>query len=481
MRCVEMVGLNDALAMFVVGIPIVASSLILLIVFLFNVKKRTVAVISLTFGIAELIGIAYVAYLALTAQYSSALNNLLIYDGFSTVPILIASFVLQLYLASLYVSEENLQMVSILSAAGFLAILASFLLATTSSIALFISSWLMLSISSYAAVGAFKTKETSDAALKYAIMGTLSTLFIVMWLGTGAYLPGDNIYSSNWYGSGKLFLLASAFLLAGVGFKLGVFPFHWWMPDVYTFAEGRAIALITGVAKVGAILGFARMIYYMFYVGPSEQLIDFIAVMSILTMTFGNIAALTTRLLPRILAYSSIAQVGYIMVGIVGMLYGASIGNQELVYLASSGISIQTIGYSLAKSASYLFSGEMGTAAMDEKLRGIFKTDSISAASLAIFLLSLLGLPPLVGFWGKLYLFESAVSYSFLLVMIAIINSGISSYYYGRLISVLFSEKGEKEGVLKFRITYIIVATLLFILGIGVLQVLLPHLSIRTL
>lgn len=476
-----MIGINDALALAAIGIPVVASIVILVMAFMFNSNRKWIALVSISLGIVELLAIAFIAYLALSGEYSSALNGLLVYDGFSTVPILIAAFVLQLFLSSVYASSENVQKTSILSSAGFISMLASFLLATTSSIALFVSSWLMLSISSYAAVGAAKTKESSDAALKYAIMGALSTVFVVMWLGTGAYLPGDNIYSSSWYGSGKLFLIASALFLAGIGFKLGIFPFQWWMPDVYTFAEGKAIALITGVAKVGAILGFSRMLYYMFYVGPSMQLINFIAVMSALTMTFGNIAALTTRVFPRILAYSSIAQIGYIMVGIVGMLYGASTGNQDLVYLASAGIAVQSIGYSLAKSASYLFSGEMGTAATDEKLKGIFGKDSPSAISLAVFLLSLLGLPPLVGFWGKLYLFESAVSYSLVLVIIAIINSGISSYYYGRLISTAFMENRGEKSAMKLRTSYIIVAFLLLILGIGILQILMPHLAIKPL
>jgi len=475
-----MLGINDIVALVAIAFPVLASALIAAMAFISNAGMKSIRAATSILGMAEIVIMGFISYFAISGEFSLALNGDIVFDGFSAVPLFFASFILQLVLQSAFVENEDRDKAAIFVMASFLSLLASFLLASTSSISLFISSWLLLSISSYAAVAAAKSKEASDAALKYALMGALSTVFIVMWLGSGSYLAGDNIYSANWYGSGKLFLLASAFLLAGVGFKLGIFPFQWWMPDVYTYAEGSSIALITGVAKIGAILGFSRMMYYTFFIGPSKQMVDFIAIMSILTMTFGNIAALTTKVLPRILAYSSIAQMGYILVGIVGMLYGASTGDQNLVYLASGGIAVQAVAYGLAKSASYLFSGELGMAAGDERLRGIFSADSVSIISMMTFLLSLLGLPPLIGFWGKLYLFESAVSYSLPLVVIAIINSGISSYYYGRLISMMFSGRGEGKKF-EMRIAYATISILLLLLGLGVMQLLFPHLSIKTL
>jgi len=471
---------SDIGAIATIGIPIIASSALIIAGFYSNLGRRAIVLLNLIFGIAELGAIAFLSYFSISGLYSSALNGVIVLDGFSIIPLLIGAFVLQIILASLSL-EGEVHKAAIFAVAGFSTVLGSFLLATTSSISLFIASWLLLSISSYTAVAAAKTKSSSDAALKYALMGVLSTVFIVMWLGTGAYLAGDNIYSANWFGSGKLFLLSAALLLAGVGFKLGIFPFHWWMPDVYSQAEGRAIALITGVAKIGAVLGFVRMIYYTFYIGPSAQFIDMVAIVSIFTMTFGNIAALTTRVLPRILAYSSIAQIGYILVGVVGILYGASSGNAQLIYLASGGIAIQTLGYSLAKSGSFLFSGELGSSVLDESIKGAYRADALSSLSFSIFLLSLLGLPPLVGFWGKLYLFESAVPYSLALVVIAIINSGISSYYYGRLISMLFSQTGTGKGKFGLRVSYVILSIVLVALGLGLLQLIFPYLSIKVL
>ncbi|MEM3491255.1 MAG: proton-conducting transporter membrane subunit, partial [Fervidicoccaceae archaeon] len=447
--------------------------------FAFNGDRKKIVMLSLIFGLLELGAVSYISYLTITSQFSSALNGIIVYDGFAVIPMMFGAFILQLVLSSTALEFSSPQKMAIFSSSSFMVMLGSFLLATSSSIALFISAWLLLSISSYTAIAASKTKTSSDASIKYALMGAMSTVFIVMWLGTGIYLPGDNIYSASWYGSGKLLLLASAFLIAGVGFKLGIVPFQWWMPDVYSSAEGKAIALITGVAKMGAILGFTRMIYYTFYIGPSYQLILFIAAISILTMTFGNIAALTTNIFPRILAYSSIAQIGYILVGVVGMLYGASTGDEQLIYLASGGIAVQTIGYGLSKSGAFLFSGELGIAAQYEKIKGLYKSDSSSTASLALFLLSLLGLPPLIGFWGKLYLFESAISYSLVLVLIAIINSGISSFYYGRLISALFSDGSSSDQKMKLKTSYIALSILILLLGLGIIQLLFPYLKIK--
>ncbi len=368
----------------------------------------------------------------------------------------------------------------------YIMLLGVVVLVFTGSISMFFAAWVLMSVASYVLAGAEKTKMSSDAALKYAIMGGISTVFIILWIGSTPYLAGDIISANTNPFSGTELLVTSALLLVvAAGFKVGVFPFQWWLPDVYSQVNGNIVSYLTGVIKIGAFAGFVRiLIYTLSSGGTTYYFILIISLLSVFTMTFGNIAALITRNIPKMMAYSSIAHVGYLLVGLVGLLGGMESNNLSyvLINFGIASIGIHLIAYALSKPGIFLFLGGSGLDSL-EKIKGLYKKDPYLSVSVALLVLSLLGVPPLAGFWGKLYLFQSAIEVAPWLVLIAIINSGISSFYYIRLVREIFSEPEkveEKELISQdSRTTILMMAVLSLVLGLGLLPIL--HTGIKIL
>jgi NADH-quinone oxidoreductase subunit N len=430
----------------------------------------------------QIILLSMLVFKVINVGYSLILGGKILLDGFAAIPSVFIAFIALVVLLAYASMADDLERYSIFTSVLFLGELGSILISESSSISMFLSSWILIVISSYIAIASEKSKLSSDAALKYSLMGVVSTAFIVLWLGSGIYFGGDEIYGGVYPLTSKLAMIAIVMLTAGIGFKLGIFPFQWWMVDVYSFADGKSVSLITGVIKVGVIFAFTRMLYYTFYLSPSSVALLMISILSILTMTFGNFAAFTSKVFPRILAYSSIAQIGYIMVGMVGLLNGAITGNQTLVLFSSAAIAVQGLSYALSKSLSFLVSGRYGSMVELSQLKGLYRRDPVVAFSIIVAMLNLLGLPPLLGFWGKVYLFQAGVTYSIWLVVIAIINSGISSFYYGRIIAEIFSsseQQGEDMKLKAMRTYVIVLAILLIVLGLGLIQAMFSYMGIH--
>ncbi len=320
-----------------------------------------------------------------------------------------------------------------------------------------LAAWLLLSIASYVAVALPGDRDSVAAATRYIYVGTVATLLVAVWVSV---IPARGVFEF-WAG---VALVAAA---ASLGFKIGVFPFHWWLPPVYGRADGRAIALVAAVAKPAFIALLARVVATsasgqgLLVVGARiEPLLaaHLLAVAAVATMTLGNIAALTASNFQAMLAYSSVAQAGYILVGLAALAYSYYSGASPLLPLA--GVAIQTIAYALAKAPLFALAAEAGGS-----IRGSLRGDPIAAASVAVLLASLLGVPFLLGFWGKLYLFLPAAGYSLLLVAIALINSGVSSAYYIRFMREAVAP-GEARVSERLREALVVSAALTLILGL---------------
>ncbi len=301
----------------------------------------------------------------------------------------------------------------------------------------FLAVWLLVSVASYVVIALPGDAASRGAAVRYILMGAIATLFLAMWVAVHAVATGtvalaaprSDVFDFSVYPRTGVGALALMLFLAAVGFKLGVVPFHWWLPNVYGRADGRAVSIVAGVAKVGFIAVAARLVYYAASPANAKALAAVLAGLAVITMTYGNIAALTTRDLQAILAYSSIAHIGYILTALAAAAYLKGVAGSSLALAALAAVAIHTLAYSLAKAP--LFAALGGEWAPDLRgLRGIAKASPGLASGIALLLLSLLGVPPLVGFWGKLYMFMAAIKYSLPLVAIALINSGISAVYY---------------------------------------------------
>lgn len=353
-----------------------------------------------------------------------------------------------------------------------------FLISATDLILIYLSMELM-SLSSYVLAGFTKLRDrNSEAALKYLIYGAVSSGLMLFGISLVYGLTGStNLYVINMMlqsPNANLFTLALANILifAGIGYKISAAPFHFWTPDVY---EGAPITITTYLSVASKAAGFALLIRfikttYVSFVDPvgNWQLIQVfdwkatLVAISVLTMTLGNFSAIWQNNIKRMLAFSSIAHAGYLMLGLVVFSNGGIMA--ILVYFVI--YLIMNLGAFLVVM---LIANKTGSEDIDD-YNGLGHTSPFLGIAMVIFLVSLTGLPPTAGFIGKLYLFIALVDAKmFVVAIIALLNSVVSLYYYVRVIKHMYLVKPEKEQVSvipnlydKVLITVLLVPTLLF-------------------
>ena len=338
-----------------------------------------------------------------------------------------------------------------------------------------------VSITSYALVALKKNDpRSSEAAVKYLIIGGLSSglaLYgISMLYGlTGSIQIAD--ISNAIAGMTEFSLpfgIAMIALIAGYGFKISAVPFHMWAPDVY---EGAAtpvsMFLSTGSKKMGFVVLF-KIFFILFAlsasgfaVGEMQYIFAFIAA---ITMTVGNIVAISQKNIKRMLAYSSIAQAGYIMIALAVMSE----------YALTGGL-FHMITHVFMKGGAFIVVAALVSAGLGEEIsdyKGLAKRSPFVAAAMLLFLFSLAGIPPLAGFASKFVLFSSAIIDSsgavvtqwIWLAFIAILNSAISLYYYARVVKAMYVDKGESEEKIDIKTTHFaaILLCVAFVVLIGI-------------
>ncbi len=265
-----------------------------------------------------------------------------------------------------------------------------------------------------------------EASTKYIIMGSLSTGFLLFGYsflyGCAGSLGFDAVFAfAQTAPSDPLLRLGVLFILAAIGFKLTLFPFHMWAPDVYDGSPTPVTAFIAVSSKAVAIAFLLIMVY-----GPLAPLHGYLQPILLIlagtTMTVGNLGALKQKKLRRFMAYSSIAQAGYIIMAMAG---GAEAARSSIIYYL--------FVYSAANYAIFFIISIVGRNGDEEfkSLQGMGKQNPILAAVLMLTLFSLGGIPPLAGFMGKFLLFASAAQQGYYsMVIFAALNSTISLYYY---------------------------------------------------
>jgi len=340
--------------------------------------------------------------------------------------------------------------------------LAMLLLASSIDLLMLYLSLEMISIGSYVMVGYLKNdRRSNEASLKYLLFGTIATGsmlygFTLLYGLTGTtkmIAVRQGLSAGIASGENTLLMLAATVLvLAGFGFKMAAVPFHFWCPDVYEGAPTPVTAFLSVAPKAA---GFAALIRF-FFTGMAAstqnaeswspfQPVDWhvmLLVISILTMTLGNIAALRQENMKRMLAYSSIAHAGYMLMGVVVM---TSQGLQSvLIYL---------ITYLFMNLGAFLVVIEIGnrTGSVDIKdYRGFYRRSPFLTIAMTIFMLSLMGIPPFAGFFGKLYVFGAAVNTNLAwFAVLGALNSVISVYYYARVIKAMIIETGEEAASIR--------------------------------
>lgn len=334
-------------------------------------------------------------------------------------------------------------------------LLGMFLLVTATDLILIYLSIELLSLSSYVLAGFTKLRSrSSEAALKYLLYGAVSSGLMLFGISliygltgsTNLYVINDYLVSSN--GNVVMLALASVMIFAGIGYKISAAPFHFWTPDVY---EGAPITITAYLSVASKAAGFAMLvrILYTGYVSVSDstghwtviESFDWqtlLIVISIFTMTLGNFTALWQDNLKRMLAYSSIAHAGYLLLGIVVL------SNQGLI-----AVLIYFFFYMLMNLGAFfivmLIANKTGSENIND-YDGLGYTAPFLGIALTICLISLTGLPPTAGFIGKLYIFIALVDAKMIAVaVIALLNSVVSLYYYVRVLKHMYLTKATES------------------------------------
>ncbi len=297
-----------------------------------------------------------------------------------------------------------------------------------------------LSISFYVLI-ALSTRQpgSSEAALKYFIMGSVAGAFLafgiaVLYAATGSMVIADSLGPYAVPAQQNLILLGFSLLLVGIGFKLSLVPFHFWTPDVYQGAPAPITAFLSTGAKLCLLAALVR-----FGTASAEWLWDFITpvlwIIAALTMVWGNIAALTQERLKRLLAYSSMAHMGYLLMALLAIRESGP--GPFLFYAAVYGL----MDLGVFGSVALLSPVDPETADREDlaAYRGIGFSHPLIGGVLAVSLLSLAGLPPTGGFFGKFVLFRAALSGEFeALAVIGILAAIVSVYVYLKVIVALY-------------------------------------------
>lgn len=308
----------------------------------------------------------------------------------------------------------------------------------------------LMSLALYLMIGmSHEEKLSKEASLKYFILGSFaSAIFLYGVAFIFGSTGGTNILNfmetaAELIQSSRMFLFGMTFVILGFCFKVSIFPFHAWTPDVYQGSPTPHTAFMATAVKTVSFAAFLRVIATKSLVG-SDHLFDILQWLAVLTMIVGNAAAIMQNNLKRMIAYSSVAHSGYLLIGVI------TAGVSDSGAFGASGVIFYLLGYGLMTIgalaiASMLEKSENHIINIDD-LGGFAKQRPMLALCLTVFLLSLAGIPPTLGFFGKFYLFNAAIGEGLLWLAIwGMISSVIAVYYYLRPIVVMYMKEGNAE------------------------------------
>ena len=332
-----------------------------------------------------------------------------------------------------------------------------FLMVSSTNLLMIFISLETVSLTSYILAG-FLTHNprSSEAAFKYITFGAVAsgTMLFGFSLLFGLTGTGDVVQISSrlteMFSAGEVYplvvLVIITFILAGVGYKMASVPFHMWSPDVYEGAPIPITAFLSVASKAAGFALFIRLFYSTFRASNIVGAVDWslmLAIVSALTMTVGNLAALPPQNVKRLLAYSSIAHGGYLLMGAVLL---TPEGLQAILFYLIVYLFMNLGAFFVV----ILVANELGSETIDG-YRNLKSRAPFVAVAMAIFLFSLTGLPPFAGFFGKWLLFAAVIKQElYWLAIIGLLNSVVSLYYYARIVKAMFLESSDEMETIPF-------------------------------
>ena len=400
------------------------------------------------------------ASLFLWSYQGQAFNGMIVQDSFSLVATFL--FCLAAIITLLLLHDDPLSTAQFHSLL-LLTLIGMILLVSGANFLVLFIGLEILSLSIYVLAAFAKRDPLSvESGMKYFLLGSFASAFFLYGVAfifgaTGNIqlnAVGAAIAQPDFANQTYLYL-GLIFLLVGYGFKISLAPFHMWTPDVYEGAPTPVTAFMAATVKAAALASLIRVFLVAFQAEPVTQFwVPLIWILSILTMTVGNLMAIWQNNLKRLLAYSSIAHAGYMLLGL----------------LAEPQQTQQSILYYFA---AYIFMnlGAFAIVAYLERNYGILNIDQyqnfgytrpVLATCMMLFLVSLGGLPPTAGFFGKFYLFRAVLQEGYVwAVVIAVLNSAVSFYYYLRIVIAMFTPQKDAAPVAVGSIALPIIVTLI--------------------
>jgi NADH-quinone oxidoreductase subunit N len=443
------------LGLFIPELVLAATAIVVILLDLVTRRKGLLAIVSII-GLAVSAGFT----IAMRGTFEGIFYNMLAVDGFAIFfKLLFLGIAGLVILASTdYVSKfahfrgEYYALV-LLSALGMMLMAA-----TKELISIYIALELT-SISLYVLSGFLKDPKSTEASLKYLLLGAISSAVLLYGMALvfgstgqtqlGKIAEAIQGMSLQTVSASPALILGIVLLVAGFGFKIAAVPFHMWVPDVYEGAPTPIVAYLSVGSKAAGFAVVLRVFFSAFGL-PDWLSLDWgivFAVLATIGMFLGNITALPQTNIKRMLGYSSIAQAGYLMVGLatMGVSPATNILGQSGVLFFLAGYALTNLG---AFTAIIAISNKLDSDLIQD-YSGMIKRAPLLALALSLCLISLIGMPPAAGFMAKFYIFRGAVQNGLLwLVIIAVLNSVISAYYYLRVVKVMwFGEPASEEKV----------------------------------
>lgn len=327
----------------------------------------------------------------------------------------------------------------------------------------------ILSIPMYILAGSRKEDLASnEAAFKYLIMGAFATCFLLFGIAliygaTGSFdLAGiASAVATNTSSVSSIFYVGVLLMLVGMAFKVSAAPFHFWAPDVYQGAPTVITAFMATIVKTAAFAAFLRL-FYTAFMNAGHTWMHVVAVMAALTLLVGNITAVVQTSTKRMLAYSSVAHAGYML---LALLAANRYSNSSILFYATA--------YSIGSIATFSIISIVANAKNSDgvdSFNGLAKRNPLLAFVMTVSLLSLAGIPPTAGFFAKYFIFTSAfMAGNTELVLIAVIASLIGVYYYFRLIIAMYFKDGDGETIgvnMNHKLLLVVIAIAIIALGL---------------
>ncbi len=382
-------------------------------------------------------------------ELSVGFNGMVVYDGFaqSMLVIFLVSGIVGTAISYDYLKRNKSDWGEYYTLLLF-SISGMLLMAVANHLIIVFLALELLSIPLYILSGFFRPRQTSEeAALKYFLVGTFSSAFLlfgIAWTyGAAGSLHLTDIAAATQAGNVnmELFMIGASLLIVGFGFKIGVVPFHMWAPDVYHGAPSSLGAFMAVATKAAGFAGLIRVFVTIFMPLAGDLSVIF-WIISAATMILGNITAIAQKNVKRMLAYSSIANAGYVLMAFV------SFGTPGMVQESFMSAVFFLLAYSLTSFCAWAVMIALEPGSSDglqlEDFSGLGRKHPWLGISLLISMLSFTGIPLTMGFWGKFYLFKAAVDGGLVgLALIGLLTSLVSAYYYLRIVMYAFLKPGD--------------------------------------